>query len=183
MRVSRATDVGVIARQRRQDLNISQVELASRAGVTRQWLNRFERGNVEVSLSKVLAVLTELELKIRLDALDDMPVRSKGATFDIPRVEFKGFNFSDLVPNFPFGNFVPKIEIADLIPKLNVGEIMAKQLNVGETIAKQLNMGEITSSARYPAISPLRDAQKLVEVKNRIRAINAKELADGDPND
>jgi transcriptional regulator with XRE-family HTH domain len=41
---------------------MSQEELADEAGVTRQWLIRFEQGGSEVSLSKVFAVLAALDL-------------------------------------------------------------------------------------------------------------------------
>ncbi len=87
MNVSGAEDIGIIARQRRQDLEMSQVELAARAGVTRQWLTRFERGNSEVTLSKAIAVLRELDLRTRID-----PVALPGAlpearlTYNIPLV-------------------------------------------------------------------------------------------------
>jgi transcriptional regulator with XRE-family HTH domain len=57
-------DFGRVARQRRLDLNLSQDDLAERAGVTRQWLSRFESAKADVSLSKALLVLRELDLDI-----------------------------------------------------------------------------------------------------------------------
>ncbi|MFM9876464.1 MAG: helix-turn-helix domain-containing protein [Rhodoglobus sp.] len=86
MKVSEIEDIGIIARQRREDLRISQSALAARAGVTRQWLTRFERGNSEVSLSKVFAVLRQLDIKVRLDVIDDMAEKSRAASYEIPRI-------------------------------------------------------------------------------------------------
>jgi transcriptional regulator with XRE-family HTH domain len=68
MRIRTPADFGAVARQRRRDLKLSQNELAERSGVTRQWLVRFEKGSREVALSKVFAVLTELDLLVRVDA-------------------------------------------------------------------------------------------------------------------
>lgn len=69
MRIRTPTDFGAIARQMRRDLKLSQNALAERSGVTRQWLVRFEKGGSEVALSKVFAVLAELDLVVRVDAL------------------------------------------------------------------------------------------------------------------
>ncbi len=77
MRVRAVGHFGAMARQRRRGLGLSQGALAERAGVTRQWLVRFEHGNAEVALSKAFAVLAELDLVIRVDpagsASDPMP--------------------------------------------------------------------------------------------------------------
>ena len=61
-------DIGRVARQRRLDLNLSQDDLAERTGVTRQWLSRFESAKADVSLSKVLLVLRELDLNVDVRA-------------------------------------------------------------------------------------------------------------------
>ncbi|MCS5714750.1 helix-turn-helix transcriptional regulator [Herbiconiux sp. CPCC 205716] len=68
MRIRSTDELGGVVRQRRRELALSQNELAERAEVTRQWLVRFERGNTEVSLSKVFAVLRELGLSVRVAA-------------------------------------------------------------------------------------------------------------------
>jgi len=57
-------DIGRLARQQRIDLGLSQDELAERAGVTRQWLSRFEQAKADVSLTKALQVLRELGLAV-----------------------------------------------------------------------------------------------------------------------
>jgi transcriptional regulator with XRE-family HTH domain len=57
-------DVGRVIRQRRIDLGLSQDDLAARAGVTRQLLSRLELANADVSLTRVLAILRELDLTV-----------------------------------------------------------------------------------------------------------------------
>jgi len=68
MKTPRAEDLGRVARQRRLDMGLSQDDLADRAGVTRQWLFRFETAKSDVSLQKTLRVLQELELAIDVGA-------------------------------------------------------------------------------------------------------------------
>lgn len=87
MRIRAASDLGAIARERRRELEISQHELARRAGVTRQWLVRFERGNTEVALAKVFAVLRELNLTLRADNSGSPQARQTAVGYVIPRVE------------------------------------------------------------------------------------------------
>lgn len=61
----RTTDgFGRVARQARLDQQLSQAELAERAGVTRQWLIRFEQGRSDVSLAKTMDVFTALDLVV-----------------------------------------------------------------------------------------------------------------------
>lgn len=87
MRIRSAGDLGAIARERRRELELSQHELARRAGVTRQWLVRFEKGNTEVALAKVFAVLRELNLILRADNSGSPQARETPVGYVIPRVE------------------------------------------------------------------------------------------------
>jgi len=64
--ISNPVDVGAVVRQRRIDLSISQTELAERIDTTRQWLSRFEQGKADVTLSRVLAILRQLDLTVDL---------------------------------------------------------------------------------------------------------------------
>jgi len=84
-------DIGRVARQRRIDLNLSQDELAARSGITRQWLSRFESAKADVSLSKVLAVLRELDLEVdvRVSQPPLVPALSTLATDSIMRAVAK----------------------------------------------------------------------------------------------
>ena len=66
MLTSHPTEVGAVVRQRRIDLSMSQTELAEKIGTTRQWMSRFEKGNADVSLSRALAILRELDMTVDL---------------------------------------------------------------------------------------------------------------------
>jgi HTH-type transcriptional regulator / antitoxin HipB len=68
MRVNSIHDLASAARGRRLALGLSQAELASRAGVSRDWVNSFEAGKPTVELILVLKILEPLGL--RLDVAD-----------------------------------------------------------------------------------------------------------------
>jgi len=59
-------DVAAAVRGRRHDLGISQVELASRAGVSRKWISEFEAGKSTAEFGLVLRVLDALALSLEL---------------------------------------------------------------------------------------------------------------------
>jgi transcriptional regulator with XRE-family HTH domain len=101
VRIKRVEDFGAIARQRRRDLGLSQAQVAERAGVTRQWLVGFEKGNSEVSLSKAFAVLRELDLDVRADAAEARATmalvpRSPATSFNIPKINLPHLNMDEL---------------------------------------------------------------------------------------
>jgi transcriptional regulator with XRE-family HTH domain len=82
MYIQQQIELGQLAHQRRIDLGLTQLELAARLGVTRQWLARFENGIGESSLAKVFLVLRELDL-----AIDIRPKKADSATtatFELP---------------------------------------------------------------------------------------------------
>jgi transcriptional regulator with XRE-family HTH domain len=85
-----ADDIGQVARQRRLDLDLSQDDLAERAGVTRQWLTKFESAKSDVSLSKVLRVLRELDL-----ILDISPKPEPLASADEHAARMSAYPFID----------------------------------------------------------------------------------------
>lgn len=95
MRASWSADLGRIARQRRLDLEWTQEELAAKAGVTRQWLTRFETDKGDPTLSKVLRVLRELELHLDVAAEERVAVTRPRMT--IPVYEPVGVDASHLV--------------------------------------------------------------------------------------
>lgn len=84
MRIRTANELGLAARQRRRDLKLSQETVARRAGVTRQWLVRFEAGNAEVALSKAFAVLGALDMVVRADPAGTTSTALPA--YDIPRI-------------------------------------------------------------------------------------------------
>jgi len=67
VRLRSIRDVAAAVRGRRQDLGLSQAELAQRAGVSRKWVYEFEGGKSTAELGLVLRVLEELELGLELD--------------------------------------------------------------------------------------------------------------------
>ncbi|MDA4894385.1 MULTISPECIES: helix-turn-helix domain-containing protein [Microbacterium] len=62
--VQRTIDFGIVAAARREALGLSQRELAERAGVTRDWLARFETGAPNVTVARMMRVYRELELEL-----------------------------------------------------------------------------------------------------------------------
>jgi HTH-type transcriptional regulator / antitoxin HipB len=72
MRAKTARDVGIVIRERRHELNLTQQQLADQARVGRTWLVAVEAGHQRAELDKVLRVLAVLDL--RLDVSPDSPV-------------------------------------------------------------------------------------------------------------
>jgi y4mF family transcriptional regulator len=66
MLIRTPTDLGAVIRDRRKQLGLGQADLASRIGVSRQWIIGVERGRARAELALVLRALDELG--IRLDA-------------------------------------------------------------------------------------------------------------------
>jgi transcriptional regulator with XRE-family HTH domain len=67
-----AIGIGARIRARRQELGLTQQQLAERVGVARQWVVRLERGNPRAELDPLLRTIFELELDLFLEpALDD----------------------------------------------------------------------------------------------------------------
>lgn len=60
-------DLVAAARGRRLGLGLSQVELAARARVSRQWISEFEAGKPTAELGLVLRLLDALALRLDLD--------------------------------------------------------------------------------------------------------------------
>lgn len=66
MRVVTPRELGLLVRERRHDLRLSQEMLAKRAGVGRPWLVAVEQGHPRAELGKLLALLAELGLSLDL---------------------------------------------------------------------------------------------------------------------
>jgi len=69
-------------RGRRVDLGLSQAEVAERAGVSRQWVNAFERGKGTAELQLVLRLLDVLDLRLSVDAREDLPLNRPRVDLD-----------------------------------------------------------------------------------------------------
>ena len=83
MKLHSIRDVAAAVRGRRQDLGLSQAELAKRAAVSRKWIYEFEAGKPAAEFGLVLRVLEELglglELAKGLDAGDQATSARRGS--------------------------------------------------------------------------------------------------------
>jgi HTH-type transcriptional regulator/antitoxin HipB len=75
MRISSARDLGLFVRDRRQNLDMTQAELAAAANVSRRWLTSLESGKPTAEIGLVLRTLDALGLV--LDA--ELERRESGA--------------------------------------------------------------------------------------------------------
>lgn len=78
MRVATARDLGLHLRERRQDLRMTQSELATAAGVSRRWVSDLEAGKATAEIGLVLRTLHALGL-----ILDVRSPAPGGATIDL----------------------------------------------------------------------------------------------------
>ena len=64
MRVRTAKDVGLLIRERRNSLRLTQSELARRLGVSRQWISQIEGGKQRADIALVLRTLATLGMTV-----------------------------------------------------------------------------------------------------------------------
>lgn len=67
MRIRTLLELGLLIRDRRRRLGLSQGELASKAGVGRQWLVAIEQGKARADTGLVLRTLVALGLTLSVD--------------------------------------------------------------------------------------------------------------------
>jgi y4mF family transcriptional regulator len=77
MRISSTRDLAATVRGRRQELRLSQAELATRAQVSREWISGVEQGKATVEFGLVLRLLDALGLSIDLSAHDPTPTTAR----------------------------------------------------------------------------------------------------------
>lgn len=63
-RIRTMHDLASVARGRRIELGLTQAELASRSGVSRDWVNSFERGKRTVEISLVFRLFDALGIGV-----------------------------------------------------------------------------------------------------------------------
>jgi HTH-type transcriptional regulator/antitoxin HipB len=80
-RIGSLHDLAAAVRGRRQELGLSQAQLAARARVSRAWVNAFEAGKPAAELRLVLAVVDALGLEFQLGDREDGPPHD--ATVDL----------------------------------------------------------------------------------------------------
>jgi HTH-type transcriptional regulator/antitoxin HipB len=66
MRIRTMNDLSNAASGRRIELGLSQAELAARAGVSRDWVNSFERGKRTVELALVFRLFDALGMGVEM---------------------------------------------------------------------------------------------------------------------
>lgn len=90
MRVSTAKELGAYVRGERRAQGLTQMELASRAGVSRDWLIRLEAGERRLEVGLVLDVLNSLERPLRTTELAARQPDDADDTFTHRRVDRGG---------------------------------------------------------------------------------------------
>jgi transcriptional regulator with XRE-family HTH domain len=63
-RIQTMHDLASVARGRRIELGLTQAELAARSGVSRDWVNSFERGKRTVDISLVFRLFDSLGIGV-----------------------------------------------------------------------------------------------------------------------
>ena len=87
MLIRTPADLGAIIRDRRKQLKLDQAVLASRIGVSRQWVIQIEHGRPRAELGLVLRALDALG--IQLDATAGEPHRRRAGAVDIDAIVAK----------------------------------------------------------------------------------------------
>ncbi len=80
MQIRTPVDLGLVIRDRRRKLQLSQAALARKVGVGRQWVVGIEHGKPRAELGLVLRTLSALGLSFRIDAGDSLPASSDDIT-------------------------------------------------------------------------------------------------------
>jgi HTH-type transcriptional regulator/antitoxin HipB len=83
MRIRTPRELGAVLRDQRSRLDLSQVELSEKAGVSRKWVVEMERGKARAELTLVLRVLDALGLVLNIDRGISQGKRSRTAGVDI----------------------------------------------------------------------------------------------------
>ena len=86
MRIRTPLDLGLVIRDRRRKLGLSQAELARRAGVGRQWIVSIERGKPRAELGLLLRTLSALNLSLATEAGERLPRPTADTVVDIDAV-------------------------------------------------------------------------------------------------
>lgn len=83
-----ARELGLAIRERRRELGWDQLGLASKVGVSRQWIIEVERGKPRAEVGLLLRTLAALNMQVWVDRAPDVP--RGGAPDDIDAVVDRG---------------------------------------------------------------------------------------------
>jgi HTH-type transcriptional regulator/antitoxin HipB len=84
MRVRTSKDIGLVIREQRKTVGLSQEALAAKVGVGRQWIVEVEKGKPRADAGLLLRVLSALDLDVDIRPRDAAPSRS---TLDVPPID------------------------------------------------------------------------------------------------
>ena len=73
MQIRAPLDLGLVIRDRRRELKLSQTDLARKVGVGRQWILAMEHGKSRAELGLVLRTLSVLDLPLTVGRGDSFP--------------------------------------------------------------------------------------------------------------
>ena len=73
MKIRTPLEVGLVIRERRRELNLTQAALAYKIGAGRQWISAVERGKSGAELGLVLRTLRALGLAFSIDTGKHLP--------------------------------------------------------------------------------------------------------------
>lgn len=65
--VSTTSDIGNLLRERREELHLTQKEIAEKLGVSRKWYIEMEQGKPTIELYRVLDVFWALDLTLQIE--------------------------------------------------------------------------------------------------------------------
>ena len=80
MQIRTPIDLGLVIRDRRRKLTLSQADLAHQLGVGRQWVVGIEHGKPRAEIGLVLRTLLALGLSLKIDAGDHLPASGDDIT-------------------------------------------------------------------------------------------------------
>jgi y4mF family transcriptional regulator len=89
MKIHSMSDLAATVRGRRHDLDLSQAELASSAGVSREWINEVEAGKATVEFGLVIRLLEALGFELDLVERVEAPSNASAA-LDALLDEYRG---------------------------------------------------------------------------------------------
>ena len=82
MQINSTRDVTAAVRGRRQELGLTQAQVAADAGVSREWINAFEAGKSTVEFHLVFRLLDALGLALDLVDRGSVPASSGAVDLD-----------------------------------------------------------------------------------------------------
>jgi HTH-type transcriptional regulator/antitoxin HipB len=86
MQIRTPSDLGLLIRERRRQLGLTQAELAQRTGVGRQWIVEVERGKSRAELGLILRALAQLDLQLAVGQDDASPRLPEPSPLDLDAI-------------------------------------------------------------------------------------------------